>query len=125
MRVPALTHTAALQISIKREMRELEGEVASNTDGEVILVFDLRADSALLTKRTARELVNRFQKLRKKAGLLATDTVELFYAPRPSTGAEPQPCCKQLADHATSLFHVHRPFCAAVGAGNRSLEMIR
>jgi isoleucyl-tRNA synthetase len=71
-----------MQITIKREMKELEGETASHTDGEVIIVFDLRSDSALLTKRTARELVNRFQKLRKKAGLLATDTVELFYAPR-------------------------------------------
>jgi isoleucyl-tRNA synthetase len=71
-----------VQITIKREMKELEGETASHTDGEVIILFDLRSDSALLTKRTARELVNRFQKLRKKAGLLATDTVELFYAPR-------------------------------------------
>lgn len=80
-----------MQITIKREMKELQGEVASNTDGEVIIVFDLRADSALLTKRTARELVNRFQKLRKKAGLLATDTVELFYAPHVVTGASTPP----------------------------------
>jgi isoleucyl-tRNA synthetase len=79
-------------------MKELQGETASHTDGEVIVVFDLRADSALLTKRTARELVNRFQKLRKKAGLLASDAVELFYAPRapPVTtprGGRSASCC--------------------------------
>lgn len=66
-------------------MKELGDNLASNTDGEVIIVFDLETDSALLTKRTARELVNRFQKLRKKAGLLASDTVELFYAPHACT----------------------------------------
>jgi hypothetical protein len=43
-------------------------------DGEVLVVLDLRADEELLAAGLAREVVNRVQRLRKKAGLQPRDT---------------------------------------------------
>lgn len=76
-----------MQIIVKRESKPLGSDMDINTDGEVLVVLDLRADAALLARRTARELVNRFQKLRKKAGLEPSDTVELFYTPPAAAAA--------------------------------------
>lgn len=42
-------------------------------DGEVLVVMDLRSDEGLVAAGLAREVVNRVQRLRKKAGLQATD----------------------------------------------------
>lgn len=50
-------------------------------DGEVLVVVDLSADESLLAAGTAREVVNRVQKLRKKAGLAVTDVVNVYLAP--------------------------------------------
>ena len=74
-----------VQLSIRREMKPLPGQLHSHTDGDVIVVLDLEPDESLLSKRTARELVNRVQKLRKKCNLVPTDTVEMWFdcaAPR-------------------------------------------
>lgn len=89
-----------VQIIVKRESKPLGEEMDINTDGEVLVVLDLRADSALLTRRTARELVNRFQKLRKKAGLEPGDVVELFYSPKAAEegGADGGAAAAALAD---------------------------
>ena len=43
----------------------------ANAEGEVMAVLDLRADEGLRDAGLAREVVNRVQKLRKKAGLQA------------------------------------------------------
>lgn len=56
-------------------------ELDAAGDGEVLVVVDLSADESLLAAGTAREVVNRVQKLRKKAGLAVTDVVEVFVAP--------------------------------------------
>jgi isoleucyl-tRNA synthetase len=68
---------------VLRDFKAPEGakEVDANGDGEVLVVLNLEVDSELAAAGVAREVVNRFQKLRKKAGLVVTDTVEVFYAP--------------------------------------------
>jgi hypothetical protein len=45
-------------------------------DGEVLVVMDLRPDDELVAAGLAREVVNRVQRLRKKAGLQAGDAGE-------------------------------------------------
>jgi isoleucyl-tRNA synthetase len=55
------------------------GEHATNTDNDVVIVLDIRVHPELEGEALARELINRAQKLRKKAGLQATDDVDLFY----------------------------------------------
>eukprot|EP01025_Chloroclados_australasicus_P032407 TRINITY_DN32893_c0_g2_i4.p1 TRINITY_DN32893_c0_g2~~TRINITY_DN32893_c0_g2_i4.p1 ORF type:complete len:1193 (+),score=122.61 TRINITY_DN32893_c0_g2_i4:332-3580(+) len=54
-------------------------EVDANGDGEVLVVLDLKVDTELIEAGIARELVNRFQKLRKKCGLAVSDIVEFYY----------------------------------------------
>ncbi|KAG0615444.1 hypothetical protein M758_5G041400 [Ceratodon purpureus] len=56
-----------------------KADIDAAGDGEVLVVLDLRPDESLLEAGFAREVVNRIQKLRKKAGLEPTDIVEIFY----------------------------------------------
>lgn len=51
--------------------------MAGETDGEVLAVLDLRVGQEQLELGLAREVVNRVQKLRKHAGLIATDIVQV------------------------------------------------
>lgn len=51
-------------------------------DGEVLVVLDLRMDDSLLDAGLAREVVNRFQKLRKSSGLTVQDKVRPPAMPR-------------------------------------------
>lgn len=50
----------------------------ANGDGEVLAVLDLGTDESLVEAGLAREVVNRVQKLRKKAGLVASDIVDVY-----------------------------------------------
>ena len=52
----------------------------SNTDGNVVVLLDIQQRPELQMEGTAREVVNRIQRLRKKAGLVATDEVDAFYS---------------------------------------------
>ena len=74
-----------------RDYKLLEGinadDVDANGDGEVLAVLDLGTDESLVEAGLAREVVNRVQKLRKKAGLVASDVVDVFLrAGQRSTG---------------------------------------
>lgn len=62
-------------------------DIDANGDGEVLAVLDLGTDESLVEAGLAREVVNRVQKLRKKAGLVASDVVDIFLtAHQPSSG---------------------------------------
>ena len=52
---------------------------APNSDNDVVIVLDIQVHPELVGEGLARELINRVQKLRKKAGLQATDDIEVFY----------------------------------------------
>jgi isoleucyl-tRNA synthetase len=65
-----------------------EGQYATHTDNDVVLRLDIQAHPDLQSEWLARELVNRVQRLRKKAGLQATDDVEIFYRFDEGSGAE-------------------------------------
>ncbi|KAI8462538.1 MAG: hypothetical protein J3K34DRAFT_182080 [Monoraphidium minutum] len=75
-------------IRVLHDFKAPEGVAAEDIDaagdGEVLAVLDLRSDPSLIEAGMARELVNRFQRLRKKAGLTVTDAVELYYEQLPS-----------------------------------------
>ena len=79
----------SLTQKVLRDFKAPEGdrEVDANGDGEVLVILNLEVDSELAAAGVAREVVNRFQKLRKKAGLVVTDTVEVFYSPAATAGA--------------------------------------
>jgi len=49
------------------------------TDNDVIVLLDTTSDPALVEQGLAREVINRVQRLRKKAGLKTTDDVGMEY----------------------------------------------
>ncbi|XP_042483238.1 isoleucine--tRNA ligase, cytoplasmic-like [Macadamia integrifolia] len=69
-----------------------EKELDAAGDGDVLVILDLHSDEALSDAGVAREVVNRVQKLRKKAGLELTDIVEMYF--------------ESLDDNKTKLHHV-------------------
>ncbi|EFA11240.1 isoleucine--tRNA ligase, cytoplasmic [Tribolium castaneum] len=50
-----------------------------NSDNDVLILLDITPDSSMQDEGTAREIINRIQKLRKKAHLVPTDQVSVFY----------------------------------------------
>ncbi|KAJ7552948.1 hypothetical protein O6H91_06G078200 [Diphasiastrum complanatum] len=71
------------EIKVIREFKTPDGvnkaEVDAAGDGDVLVILDLQPDQTLAEAGFAREVVNRIQKLRKKAGLEPTDNVEVFF----------------------------------------------
>lgn len=65
-----------------------ENQYATNTDNDVVVRLDIQVHADLQGEWLARELINRVQKLRKKAGLQATDDVDVFYQFDDGTGEE-------------------------------------
>ncbi|XP_058082721.1 isoleucine--tRNA ligase, cytoplasmic isoform X1 [Magnolia sinica] len=70
-------------IKVVREFRRpdnvMEKDIDAAGDGDVLVILDLRPDESLFEAGVAREVVNRIQKLRKKAGLEPTDMVEVYF----------------------------------------------
>ncbi|KAJ6500050.1 tRNA synthetases class I-domain-containing protein [Mycena vitilis] len=58
---------------------DAQTQFATNTDNDVVVRLDIQVHPELMGEWLARELTNRVQKLRKKAGLQATDDVHVFY----------------------------------------------
>ncbi|XVE62096.1 hypothetical protein DITRI_Ditri06bG0092000 [Diplodiscus trichospermus] len=82
--VTIATHSLKLT-DIKRvwEFKRPEGvtveEMDAAGDGDLLVILDLHPDESLFEAGAAREVVNRIQKLRKKAGLEPIDMVEVFF----------------------------------------------
>jgi len=70
------------------EQVEGQTQFATNTDNVVVVRLDVQAHAELQNEWLARELINRIQKLRKRAGLQATDDIDVFYAFEADEGAE-------------------------------------
>ncbi len=65
-----------------------EGRYGTHTDNDVVVRLDVQVHPDLQGEWLARELTNRVQKLRKKAGLQATDDVDVYYKFEDGTGGE-------------------------------------
>ncbi|EPQ57319.1 hypothetical protein GLOTRDRAFT_115301 [Gloeophyllum trabeum ATCC 11539] len=65
-----------------------EETYATQTDNDVVVRLDIKVHPELKGEWLAREIINRVQKLRKKAGLQATDDVDVFYRFDEGSGAE-------------------------------------
>lgn len=77
----------------------LEGKWDSNTDGQVVVLLDTAMHEHLQDYGMARELVNRIQRLRKKAGLQATDEVDAFYGFEQGMKSALADCFENQADY--------------------------
>eukprot|EP00887_Chlorella_sp_A99_P005236 scaffold1.g5236.t1 len=92
-------------IKVRRDFQPPEGskldELDAGGDGEVLVVMDLAGGADLAAAGTAREVVNRVQRLRKKAGLSPTDAVEAYV--RPAAGAAASAQAAAAADALLAL----------------------
>ena len=65
-----------------------EAQYATHTDNDVVVRLDILVHPHLMSEWLARELINRVQKLRKAAGLQATDDIDIFYTFEEGSGVE-------------------------------------
>jgi len=67
-------------LRVKRELKQGEsGTLEPNTDDDVLTILDAEIYPELAEEGLAREIINRVQRLRKKAGLQTTDDVKMEY----------------------------------------------
>ncbi|KAI0156404.1 tRNA synthetases class I-domain-containing protein [Xylariaceae sp. FL1272] len=65
---------------VKRDLKQSEsGNLETNTDNDVLTILDVQRHADLADEGLGREIINRVQRLRKKAGLQATDDVKMEY----------------------------------------------
>lgn len=66
---------------VKRGLREDDASknLETNTDNDVLTILDVEIYPGLAEEGLAREIINRVQRLRKKAGLQTTDDVKMEY----------------------------------------------
>eukprot|EP00795_Rhopilema_esculentum_P000564 gene564-10252_t len=58
---------------------ELSQKYEPHSDGEVLILLDITPDQTMVNEGIAREVVNRIQRLRKKAKLSPTDDITISY----------------------------------------------
>jgi len=78
-------------LTVQRYIELPEGQAqqyATHTDNDVVVRLDVIVHPELMAEWLAREMINRVQKLRKKAGLQATDDVDVFYKFEGESGKE-------------------------------------
>ncbi|KAG8843859.1 isoleucine--tRNA ligase [Tulasnella sp. 330] len=75
-----------------------DSTLATNTDNDVVVLLDTKVYPGLEEEGLARELINRVQQLRKKAGVKTTDDVEVFY--KFEDGVDSVRLVKVIRDHA-------------------------
>ncbi|KAG8790197.1 isoleucine--tRNA ligase, partial [Serendipita sp. 399] len=92
-----------------------DGSFASNTDSDVVVLLDIRTYPELEAEGLAREFINRVQRLRKEAGLQATDDVDVFYQFEDGTGIE---ILAAIIKHAETITKAVR--CAPADVQKRS-----
>ncbi|RYG42201.1 hypothetical protein EON68_02135, partial [archaeon] len=63
-------------------------ETMVSEDGKLVVAINVVLDDRLRSMGTAREMCNRVQKLRKKAGLMPTDSVSVYYRVAELSAAE-------------------------------------
>ncbi|CAG0912846.1 unnamed protein product [Notodromas monacha] len=62
---------------------ELKARYSAHWDSQVLILVDITPDQGMQDEGTAREVINRIQKLRKKAKLVPTDPISVFYEVKP------------------------------------------
>lgn len=75
-----------------------ESQYATNTANDAVVRLDIQVHADLQSEWLAREITNRVQKLRKKAGLQATDDIFVFYRFEDGQGSDLVTAIEQNAE---------------------------
>ncbi|KAB7504980.1 Isoleucine--tRNA ligase, cytoplasmic [Armadillidium nasatum] len=65
---------------------ELSSKYEAHSDNSVLILLDITPSQEMIDEGQARVIANRLQKLRKKAQLIPTDEVTVWYEVKPSNG---------------------------------------
>ncbi|XP_066285525.1 isoleucine--tRNA ligase, cytoplasmic-like isoform X2 [Branchiostoma lanceolatum] len=60
-------------------------EYEAHSDNQALVLLDVTPDQSMLDEGVAREVINRIQKLRKKASLVPTDDITVYYDVSPAS----------------------------------------
>ncbi|CAG7850652.1 Isoleucine--tRNA ligase, cytoplasmic; AltName: Full=Isoleucyl-tRNA synthetase; Short=IleRS [Serendipita indica DSM 11827] len=96
-----------------------DGSFASNTDNDVVVLVDIRTYPELEAEGLAREFINRVQRLRKEAGLQATDNVDVFYSFEDGSGLD---ILAAIVKHAETITKAIR--CAPADVKTRPADAV-
>ncbi|XP_054164072.1 isoleucine--tRNA ligase, cytoplasmic-like [Oppia nitens] len=58
---------------------ELSDKYVAESDGDILVLLNVKPDSCMMDEGISREIINRIQKLRKKAQLVPSDDVTVYY----------------------------------------------
>nr|WCZ58604.1 isoleucyl-tRNA synthetase [Andalucia godoyi] len=72
------------EVSVVRKPKPGMEKYEAQSNGDVVVLLDVRQDAELLKMKAARELASRVQQLRKKLGLVVTDEIEVYYSAQDS-----------------------------------------
>ena len=81
-------------LTVVRFVKPVEGaadgaaKFETHTDNDVVILLDTLVRPELAQEGLAREVINRVQRLRKKAGCVPTDDVDVYYRFAEGMGAE-------------------------------------
>ncbi|XP_050421061.1 isoleucine--tRNA ligase, cytoplasmic [Adelges cooleyi] len=100
-----------------------EAEIMAKTyeaqiDNDILVLLNVTPDQSMLDEGTAREIINRVQKLRKKAHLVPTDRINVYYNISPE--GELARVAKEFNEFITTALKV--PFIDGVAVGNNIIE---
>uniref|UniRef100_A0A674PDG7 Isoleucine--tRNA ligase, cytoplasmic n=1 Tax=Takifugu rubripes TaxID=31033 RepID=A0A674PDG7_TAKRU len=70
----------------------------AHSDSQVLVLLDVSPDQSMVDEGVAREVINRIQKLRKKAHLVPTDEISVYYR------------CQPEGDYLNSVVQAHTDF---------------
>jgi len=74
--------TESLLNGLTKEQKQEGIKYESNSDNEVIVVLDINQRPDLMEEGLAREIINRVQRMRKKANLVPSDEVTVYFKPK-------------------------------------------
>jgi len=66
-------------LTVVRFFESSENSLETNSDKDVLILLDVKRYPELEQEGLAREIINRVQRLRKKAGLEPTDMIHMYY----------------------------------------------
>jgi len=84
------------------ENTDLSSTYEPNSDNEVVILLNITPDQSMLDEGIAREIINRIQKLRKKAKLLPTDEITIAVEVLAAADATTAEASRQVAEVARS-----------------------
>nr|XP_018906818.1 PREDICTED: isoleucine--tRNA ligase, cytoplasmic [Bemisia tabaci] len=98
--------------------KELSEKYETHSENDVLVLLDVTPDQSMQDEGIAREVINRVQKLRKRAHLVPTDSIKVFYSV--TAKSELERICTEYASFIEQT--IKAPFSSDAVSGNLVIE---